>query len=114
MEYMEDILTMVVAILGVLVVLVPILGLTIRLVARPIAEAFAHVQDSRGPTELPPQVEQRLAALEQHMRELDQAIVQLGGDVRSFGQLERRGRGARPTLPPAGQAPSGVEASPTS
>lgn len=66
------------------------------------------------PTELPRHVEQRFAAIEQHMRELDRAIVQLGGDVRSSGQLESPRQGGRSNLPPTGRAPSRAEAPPTS
>ncbi len=98
MEYLEDILVMVVAILGVLIVLVPVLGLTLRFVAKPLAEAFAQVRAGQGGGPALEAMERRLLALEEHVREMDGSVAQLRESVEFHRQLETPRGEARPDL----------------
>lgn len=85
---LEDILAMVVAILGVLIILVPVLGLTLRMVAKPLAEAFAQVQGAQRGGPAVQAMEQRLAAVEEHVQEVDRAVARIGEDVQFLRQLQ--------------------------
>ncbi|MBA2245525.1 MAG: hypothetical protein H0W11_11250 [Gemmatimonadetes bacterium] len=85
---LEDILAMVVAILGVLIILVPVLGLTLRMVAEPLAEAFAQVQGAQRGGPAAQAMEQRLAAVEENVREVDREVTRLGEEVQFHRQLQ--------------------------
>ncbi len=98
---LEDIPAMVVAILGVLIILVPVLGLTLRMVAKPLAEAFAQVQAAQGRGSHVRALEQRMEAIEQHVREVDRAVARLGEDEQFLRQLEAPGEDRRPEAPPS-------------
>lgn len=86
---MSDILPFLIPILAILVggliVLVPVAGLTARFALKPVVEAVVHAREAHGGTSARELaiVEQRLALLEQQLEAM-QASIQRLGDGRDF------------------------------
>ena len=75
-------------IMGTLIVLIPIAGLTARFALKPIAEAFARVQEARGSQEQLQMLEQRLHLLEQQQANVESTVERLEEVVDFHDRLE--------------------------
>lgn len=75
-------------IMGTLVILIPVAGLTARFALKPIAEAFARVQEARGSQEQLQVMEQRLHLLEQQHANMENAVERLEEVVEFHDRLE--------------------------
>ncbi len=60
--------------LGIMVVLIPIAGLTVRFALKPIAEAVARMRESQGSNQQVAFLEQRLGLLEQQMSNMESDV----------------------------------------
>jgi len=81
---------------------VPILGLTIRMVAKPMAEAIAHLKDSFGDGRVDRLSDRRIAALEDEVDGLRKTVERLA-DAEDFRQA------LRAPEPPGALGPPGQE-----
>lgn len=70
-----DITSVVAVVMGIMVILIPIAGLTARFALKPIAEAVARMREAQGSS-------REMALLEQRIALLEQQIVGLESDVR--------------------------------
>jgi hypothetical protein len=68
---------------GILIVLIPVAGLTARFALKPLIETIARVMQARQGTEAVQLVERRVALLEQELAAL-RAEVQQVGDAKEF------------------------------
>jgi monomeric isocitrate dehydrogenase len=82
--------------LGILVVLIPIAGLTARFALKPIVEAFARVKEINGEEQKVALMEQRIALLEEHLHMVDRNMATLQEDADFRRQLESGNRVAQP------------------
>lgn len=62
---------------GGLIVLVPILGLTLRFALKPAVEAYERLRSSGGDEKLVAMLEQRLALVEQQMHQIESSVRQI-------------------------------------
>ncbi len=96
---MDPVIPQIIAAIGI--VLIPSIGLTARFALKPIVEAIVRLKDAfpqgAGTT---PQVEQRLAAVEDEMRQLRDGFERLASAVEFDAQL-RAGAAPSPSLPRA-------------
>ncbi|MEX2610378.1 MAG: hypothetical protein WEA24_10565 [Gemmatimonadota bacterium] len=86
-----DVTAVVAVIMGLLVVLIPIAGLTLRFAIKPVAEALARMRDSTTTNETVQLLERRITLLEQEgagVMELRQEVKQLREAVEFELQLE--------------------------
>lgn len=72
-----DLVELIVPIMGILVVLIPVTGLTARFALKPIVEAVARMRESQGTNQALVMLERRMNLLEQEM----QGIAGLREDV---------------------------------
>ncbi len=93
--------------LGIMVVLVPVIGITARFALKPIVDAFARVKE-KGEEQKVALMEQRIALLEEHLHSIDRNLGALQEDADFRRQLDSRlagadhaVRGLRATLTPA-------------
>ena len=75
-------------IMGSLIFLVPIAGLTARFALKPIAEAVARFQEARGSQDQLHMIEQRLQLLERQQSDLQEIVERLDEVVEFHDQLE--------------------------
>jgi hypothetical protein len=85
-----DVTSVVAVIMGILVILIPISGLTARFALKPIAEAVARMREAQGASQALGLVEQRLALLEQQMSNLESDMKRIE-DVTEFDRQLRSG-----------------------
>lgn len=85
--------------LGIMVVLVPVIGITARFALKPIVDAFARVKE-KGEEQKVALMEQRIALLEEHLHSIDRNLGALQEDAEFRRQLDS-GSQAR-TTPYAG------------
>ncbi len=64
-------------IMGTLIILIPVAGLTARFALKPIVEAVARMRQTQGAAEHLALVEQRLALLEQHQANTESDVGRL-------------------------------------
>ena len=83
--------------LGILVVLVPVIGLTARFALKPIVDAFARVKELNGEQQKVALMEQRLALLEEHFHSIDRNVAALQEDADFRRQLDSGGQ-SRPQV----------------
>jgi hypothetical protein len=78
---------------------VPVLGLTLRRVIKPLAESSAQVQGAQGGGPAMRVMERRMEAPGQHVRAVDRAVACLEEDVHSFvsSRVRRRRFGSAET-----------------
>ena len=81
--------------LGILVVLVPVIGITARFALKPIVEAFARVKELKGEEQKVALMEQRIALLEEHLHSIDRNVSALQEDSDFRRQLETGGQRVR-------------------
>ena len=73
---------------GILIVLVPVAGLTARFALKPIVEAISRVREGQGAGREAAIMEQRIALLEQQIRNLEGNVERLVEDSEFRRQLE--------------------------
>lgn len=72
-----DLTSVIATTLGILIVLIPVAGLTARFALKPIAEAMARVRESQGSKEQFEVMRQRLDLMEQQMQNLESDVHRL-------------------------------------
>jgi hypothetical protein len=85
-----DVTAVIAVVMGMLVVLIPIAGVTARFALKPIAEAVARMREAQGASQALGLVEQRLALLEQQMSNLESDVKRIE-DVTEFDRQLRSG-----------------------
>lgn len=78
-------------VMGTLIILIPVAGLTARFALKPIAETFARVQEARGSQEQIHMLEQRLQLLEQQQANVESTVERLQEVVEFHDRLEGGG-----------------------
>ncbi|HEX8830053.1 MAG TPA: hypothetical protein VF705_02750 [Longimicrobium sp.] len=74
--------------LGIMIVLVPVLGVTARFALKPIVEAFARMKEIQGEEQKVALMEQRIALLEEHLHSVDRNVAALQEDADFRRQLD--------------------------
>lgn len=72
-----DVTGVVAVVMGLMVVLIPVAGLTARFALKPIAEAVARMREAQGANRELQLVEQRLALMEQQIANLETDVERL-------------------------------------
>jgi hypothetical protein len=72
-----DLTAIVAIVMGMLVVLIPVAGLTARFALKPIVEAIARVRESQGASREVGLLEQRVALLEQQLQLVEGSVGRL-------------------------------------
>lgn len=85
-----DVTAIVAVVMGLMVVLIPIAGLTARFALKPIAEAVARMRSAQGADRELKLVEQRLALLEQQLSNLETDVRKIE-DVAEFDRQLKSG-----------------------
>lgn len=83
-----DIIGLVGTIGGILVVLIPVAGLTARFALKPVVEAIYRAREVQGGGREAAIMEQRVALLEQQLRTLEGSVGRLADDADFRRQLE--------------------------
>lgn len=86
-----DVTGIVAIVMGMMVVLIPIAGLTARFALKPIAEAVARMREGQGSN-------QQLAVMEQRLSLLEQQLNGVESDVRrleEYSEFDRELRASR-------------------
>ena len=73
----EAMIPIVAIVMGMLTVLIPITGFTLRFALKPIAESVAKMREGEGASRMLSLVEQRVALLEQQIAGVDTSIERL-------------------------------------
>lgn len=94
-----DLTALVATVLGILIVLIPVAGLTARYALKPMAEAVAKMRESQAASRDLSLVEQRLSLAEQQLAGLEEDVRRLDEVVEFDRQLS------------AGQPPGGASES---
>ena len=79
-------------VMGTLIILIPVAGLTARFALKPIAEAFARFQEGWGSQDQLQMLEQRLHLLEQQQASLEGTVERLEEVVDFHDRLEEAGK----------------------
>lgn len=82
-----DVVALVATVLGIMIVLIPVAGLTARFALKPIAEAMAQARQGQGAVRELGYVEERLAAIEQQVSGLEEDVRRLDERVEFDRQL---------------------------
>jgi hypothetical protein len=85
-----DVTAVVAVVMGLMVVLIPIAGLTARFALKPIAEAVARMRSGQGASQELAVMEQRVALLEQQLSNLETDIRKIE-DVAAFDRQLKSG-----------------------
>jgi len=72
-----DLTAIVAIVMGMLVVLIPVAGLTARFAFKPIVEAIARMRETQGATREVALLEQRVALLEQQVQLVESSVGRL-------------------------------------
>lgn len=92
-----DLTTVIATVMGLLVVLIPVAGLTARFALKPVVESLARLFDSRTVEETVQLTDRRVALLEQQVEVLE-TMVQRLQEERDFDR--QLGGGGGDALPP--------------
>jgi hypothetical protein len=84
--------------LGMMVVLIPIAGLTARFALKPLMEALRSYRELQGDNQAQQLVERRMALMEEQMHSMDRAIRELSEESEFRRDLES-GRQKQAALP---------------
>lgn len=104
--------------LGLMVVLIPITGLTARFALKPVMEALGRYREAQGDKQMQQLLERRVALLEEQLHSMDRSMRELQEEAEFRRELES-GKGHRaaalplPTPEPQ-HAPSAAHAEPIS
>lgn len=82
--------------LGMMVVLIPIAGLTARFALRPVMEALTKYREVAGQNEAQQLLERRVALMEEQLHGIDRSIRELGEASDFHRQLESPRRAQLP------------------
>jgi hypothetical protein len=85
-----DVTSVVAVVMGLMVVLIPIAGLTARFALKPIAEAVARMRAGQGASQELAVMEQRVALLEQQLSNLETDVRKIE-DVAAFDRQLKSG-----------------------
>jgi hypothetical protein len=85
--------------LGMMVVLIPITGLTARFALRPMMEALGRYREIAGQNEAQQLLERRVALMEEQLHSMDRSLRELGEESDFRRQLET------PSALPASRVP---------
>ena len=83
-----DLTALVATVLGIMIVLIPVAGLTARYALKPIAEAMAKMREAQGASRDLSLVEQRLGLIEQQIANLESDVRRLDEAVDFERQLK--------------------------
>jgi TolA-binding protein len=83
-----DITAIVAIVMGMLVVLIPVAGITARFAFKPIAEAIARIRESEGTTQQLSIMQQRVALLEQQVQNMETSVERISEEKEFQRQLE--------------------------
>ncbi len=72
-----DLTAIVAIVMGMLIILIPVTGLTARFALKPIVEAIARMRESQGRAQELQLLEKRLALLEQQMNNVENTVGRL-------------------------------------
>lgn len=97
-----DLTAIVAVIMGLLVVLIPVAGLTARFAFKPLVESLARVWEHKGTEETLAIAERRIALLEQQLEVVEGSVRQLQ-EAQSFDRQLRSGP-TRASTEPGGSA----------
>jgi hypothetical protein len=78
-----DLTAIVAVVLGMLTVLIPVAGLTVRFALNPLVDSLARLLDKRTVEDTVEITERRVALLESQVESLEQTVIQLR-DARDF------------------------------
>ena len=78
---------LVATVLGLMVVLIPVTGLTLRFALKPVAETMLKLRESKARDETVDLLERRVALLEEHLNSLDRSVNALQDDSEFRRQL---------------------------
>jgi hypothetical protein len=104
--------------LGLMVVLIPITGLTLRFALKPVMEALGKYRESQGDRQMQQLLERRVALMEEQMHSMDRSLRELAEESEFRRELESGGRqraaalplpSAEPATPPAAAVPVHAE-----
>lgn len=88
--------------LGLMVVLIPIAGLTARFALKPVMEALGKYRESQGDRQMQQLLERRMALMEEQMHSMDRSLRELLEESEFRRELESgRSRAAALPLPAA-------------
>jgi uncharacterized protein (DUF2164 family) len=74
--------------LGMMVILIPIAGLTARFALKPLMEALASYRELQGDNQAQQLIERRMALMEEQMHSMDRAIRELAEESEFRRDLE--------------------------
>lgn len=85
---LEMLIPLVAVVLGCLIILIPVAGLTARFALKPMMEALAHYRSTQGEGQRTELLERRLALLEEQMHSQERTLGRLAEDAEFHRQLE--------------------------
>ncbi len=100
METNEAIVAALAIFLGMMVVLIPIAGLTARFALKPLMEALRSYRELQGDNQAQQLVERRVALMEEQMHSMDRSLRELLEESEFRRDLES-GRQKHAALPPS-------------
>lgn len=84
--------------LGLMVVLIPITGLTARFALKPVMEALGKYRESQGDRQMQQLLERRVALMEEQLHSMDRSLRELAEESEFRRELET-GKTQRAALP---------------
>lgn len=90
-ETLEALTGVVAVVLGCMIVLIPIAGITARFALKPVMEAFARYRDMQGEGQKISLLERRLALVEEQQHSQERLLARLSEDADFRRQLEAPG-----------------------
>lgn len=92
--------------LGLMVVLIPITGLTLRFALKPVMEALGRYREGQGDRQMQQLLERRVALMEEQLHSMDRSLRELAEESEFRRELES-GRTRPAALPlPSHEAPA--------
>jgi hypothetical protein len=80
-----DITSIVAIVMGMLVILIPVAGLTARFALKPIVEAIARMREGQGAQQEASLLQQRVALLEQQVQNMEHSVDRIS-EEREFNK----------------------------
>ena len=104
METNEAIIAGLAIFLGMMVVLIPIIGLTARFALRPMMDALTKYREIAGQNEAQQLIERRVALMEEQLHSMDRSLRDLADESEFRRQLEGDRSAALPAPAPRAAA----------
>ena len=95
---------LVATVLGIMIVLIPVTGLTLRFALKPVAETMLKLRESKSRDESVEMLERRVALLEEHLNSLDRSVNALQDE----SEFRRQLAAPAPAAPEAVRVPAEV------